>query len=389
MSRPLRLFVVAGEPSGDLLAGALVEAMRGLVPAGIELSGIGGERLQAAGLKSLFAMDELSVMGLVEVLPRLASLRRRLIETAEAVRRAQPDIVVTVDSPGFNLRLLGRLRGLPLRRLHYVAPQAWAWRPRRAAGLAGLVDRLLAVLPFEPAFFAGYGVEASFVGHPVVERIPAQGDRRGFLARHGLGDAGPILLLLPGSRRQELARHLPVLGEASAGLRHRFPRLRSVLPALPHLRAEIEAETRSWPLRPLIVTGEAERLAALAAGDLALAASGTVTLELGLAGVPMIVAHRLHPLTGLIARRMIQVPHVALVNLVLGRRVVPELLQSGCTGEAVAHAAGVLLGDSDAVATQRAALSGLRRRLLADSGEPPSLCAARAALATAMTATGR
>ena len=382
MSRRLRLFVVAGEPSGDLLGGALVEAMRGLAPFDIELAGVGGERLQAAGLHSLFPMEELSVMGLVEVLPRLALLRRRMLQSVEAVRQAQPDLVVTVDSPGFNLRLLARLSGLPLRRLHYVAPQAWAWRPERAAALAGLVDRLLAVLPFEPAFFARYGVEASFVGHPAVERIPIHGDRRGFVARHGLGDARPIVLLLPGSRRQELGRHLPVLGEASARLRLRFPRLRTVLPTLPHLAGEIGDQTKSWPVRPVIVAGEAQRLGAFAAGDLALTASGTATLELGLAGVPMIVAHRLHPLTGLMARWLIQAPHVALVNLVLGQPVVPELLQSACTGEAVALAAANLLGDEHAIAAQRDALAGLRSRLLPASGEKPSLCAARAALAT-------
>lgn len=381
MSPPLRLFIVAGEPSGDIMAAALVGALRDLAPGGVELRGVGGERLEAAGLRSLFPMEELAVMGLAEVLPRLPGLRRRLSATAAAVAAWQPDAVVTVDSPGFNLRLLAGLRGLPSRRIHYVAPQAWAWRPGRAAALPALLDRLLVVLPFEPAFFARYGVETLFVGHPAIERVPMHGDRRGFVARHGLGDAGPVLLLLPGSRRQELARHLPVLGRATAELRRRFPRLRAVLPTLPHLLAMVEAEIGDWPLRPVVIEGEAERMAAFAAADLALTASGTVTLELALAGVPMIVAHRLHPVTGLVARRLIDVPNVTLANLVLGRQVVPELLQSACRADRLVEAADSLLRDDRAIAAQRAALAEIRGRLAAGS-ETPSRCAARAVLET-------
>ena len=381
MSPPLRLFIVAGEPSGDIMAAALVGALRDLAPGGVELRGVGGERLEAAGLRSLFPMEELAVMGLAEVLPRLPGLRRRLSATAAAVAAWQPDAVVTVDSPGFNLRLLAGLRGLPSRRIHYVAPQAWAWRPGRAAALPALLDRLLVVLPFEPAFFARYGVETLFVGHPAIERVPMHGDRRGFVARHGLGDAGPVLLLLPGSRRQELARHLPVLGRATAELRRRFPRLRAVLPTLPHLLAMVEAEIGDWPLRPVVIEGEAERMAAFAAADLALTASGTVTLELALAGVPMIVAHRLHPVTGLVARRLIDVPNVTLANLVLGRQVVPELLQSACRADRLVEAADSLLRGDRAIAAQRAALAEVRGRLAAGS-EAPSRCAARAVLET-------
>jgi lipid-A-disaccharide synthase len=287
-----------------------------------------------------------------------------------------------VDSPGFNLRLLRRLAGLPMAKIHYVAPQAWAWRPGRAAALAGLADRLLALLPFEPAFFARHGVEATFVGHPAVERIPSAGEGRHFMARYGLGDAGPIVLLLPGSRRQELRRHLTIFGRAAALLRHGFPRLRPVLLAGPGMAPEIPAATGGWPLRPVLVTGEKERRGAFACAGLALTASGTVTLELGLAGVPMVVAHRLHPLTGLVAARLIRVRQVALANLVLGCAAAPELLQSACTAEAVAAEASRLLGDPAAAAAQRSAFLELCRRLTPAGGEPPSLAAARAVLET-------
>ena len=382
MSRPLRLFTVAGEPSGDIIGAGLIGALRELAPAGIEIAGVGGERLEAVGLRSLFPMEELAVMGLAEVLRHLPGLRRRLLQTVETVRQWRPDVVVTIDSPGFNLRFLERLRGLPLRRVHYVAPQAWAWRPGRAATLAGLVDRLLAVLPFEPVFFARHGVACEFVGHPAIERVSAQGDRRGFVARHGLGDAWPILLLLPGSRRQELARHLPVLGQATAALRLGFPRLRAMLPTLAHLGPTVREEIRDWPLRPVVVEDEAERMAAMAAGDLALTASGTVTLELALAGVPMIVAHCVHPLTAWLARRLIEVPHVCLANLVSGRQAVPELLQSECRPERLAAAAETLLRDERAAAAQRNALAGIRASL-AVGDEAPSRRAARAVLRVA------
>lgn len=379
--RPLRLFVVAGEPSGDILAAALVERLAGLAARPVELAGVGGDHLHGLGLRQLFAMQELAVMGLAEVVPRLPRLRRRLAETAAAVAGARPDLLLTVDSPGFNLRLLRRLAGLPLTKVHYVAPQAWAWRPGRAAALAGLADRLLALLPFEPAFFARYGVEVDFVGHPAVERVPSPGEGRHFLARHGLGDAAPVVLLLPGSRRQEWRRHLPIFGRAAALLRHRFPRLRAVLLAGQGAAAEMAAATAGWPLRPVLASGEAERRGAFACAGLALTASGTVTLELGLAGVPMVVAHRLHPLTGFIAARLIRVPQVALANLVLGRAVAPELLQGACTAEAVAETAGALLADEAAVAAQRTALRRIGSLLVPPSGEPPSLAAARAVLA--------
>lgn len=383
MSPPLRLFIVAGEPSGDMIAAALVAAMRAMSPWQIEVEGVGGAHLAAQGLRSMFPMEELSVMGLVEVLRHLPRLRRRLAETEAAIRRSGPDVVLSVDSPAFGLRLQRRLRGPPIRRVHYVAPQAWAWRPGRAAALADLVDLLLAVLPFEPAFFARHGVEARFVGHPVVERVPLHGDRRGFVARHGLGDAEPVLLLLPGSRRQEVARHLPIMGQAAALLRQRFARLRTVLPTLPHLAAEIGAEVRSWPLRPVLVTDETERMAAAAAADLAITASGTATLELGLAGVPMIVAHRLHPLTALAARRLVRVPHVALVNLVLGAGVVPELLQGSCRADLLADTATTLLRGSKTAAMQREALANLRSSLVPAGTEAPSAHAARAVLEVA------
>lgn len=376
----LRLFVVAGEPSGDMMAAELVRTLRTLAPGGVDLIGVGGEHLCGEGLRPLFPMEELSVMGLIEVLPRLRNLRRRLRQTIQAGHELSPDLILTVDSPGFNLRLLAGLRDSGLRRVHYVLPQVWAWRPGRIASLRGLADRWLAVLPFEPDFVAGKGIEVEFVGHPAVERIRPGEGRRSFISRHGLGDAGPILLLMPGSRRQELGRHLPMLGEVSSRLRHDFPRLRTVLPTLPHLAREVADAVSAWPLRPFVAASDGDRRAAMMAADLAITASGTATLELGIAGVPMIVAHRLHPLTAILARRMIRVPHVALANLVLGGAVVPELLQADCRADLVTATAGGLLRNYAAVAAQRESFSRLPALLQPGGREPPSLRAARAVL---------
>ncbi|MFW5680935.1 MAG: lipid-A-disaccharide synthase, partial [Pseudomonadota bacterium] len=282
----LKVFVVAGETSGDFLAARLLRALAPEV-GGLQLDGVGGEDLAKLGLESRFPMEELSLMGLAEIVPHLPRLIRRLGETAAAARAFEPDLVLTVDAPAFTLRVLHRLRDLDVPKVHYVAPQAWAWRPGRAAKLQDLVDRLLVVLPFEPAFFARYGVEAVDVGHPIVEQVPALPaffDR----TRH----APPVLCLLPGSRRAEIERHLPVLRGAVERLAKRFAGLRCVLPTPPARAAQVEAATRDWPA-PLVVEANPERrFARYAEADLALAASGTVGLELALARLPTVVLYR-------------------------------------------------------------------------------------------------
>ena len=370
----LRVFVIAGETSGDFLAAKLLAALAPQV-GGLELAGVGGTELAKQGLVSRFPMDELSLMGLAEIVPHLPRLIRRLGETAKAARAMQPDLVLTVDAPAFTLRVLHRLRGLEAVKVHYVAPQAWAWRPGRAAKLAHLVDRLLAVLPFEPAFFAGYGVDAVDVGHPIVEQVPALPaflDRR----RH----TAPVLCLLPGSRRGEIARHVPVLRGTVARLTTAFPDLRCVLPTPPARRAEVAALTADWPA-PLAIEAEpACRFERYAEADLALAASGTVGLELALARLPTIVIYRTSALTAAVVRRLVRVRHASLINLVADREVVPEFLQERCTAGHLAAAATELLTDHAAWQRQ---IRGLDRVALAlgAGGTPPSARAAAEVLA--------
>ena len=365
----LRVFVVAGETSGDFLAARLLTALAPQV-GGLELQGVGGAELAKLGLESRFPMDELSLMGLAEIVPHLPRLIRRLGETAAAARAMQPDLVLTVDAPAFTLRVLRRLHDLDAPKVHYVAPQAWAWRPGRARKLKDIVDRLLVVLPFEPAFFAAYGVDAVDVGHPIVEQVPAL---QAFLERRP--GSGTTLCLLPGSRAAEIGRHVPLLRATVALLRQRFPKVRCVLPTPPSRAAQVTALTTDWPV-PLMVEAHPERrFACYAEADLALAASGTVGLELALARLPTIILYRTSFLTAAIVRRLVRVRYASLINLVADAPLVPEFLQERATPTALAEAATALLTDPRAWQAQVNALDGVAKALGAGT-VPPSVRAA-------------
>ncbi len=367
--QPARIFMLAGEPSGDMLGGRLIRALRAEAGDTCELFGVGGARMREQGLESMFPMDELSLLGIAEVLPHLPRLARRLRQTAGEIARRRPDLVLTIDAPGFALRLQRRLTRLPLLRVHYVAPQVWAWRAGRAARLTRDLDHLLALLPFEPPDFERYGLACSFVGHPIVEEAGGRRDGPRFRRRYGIAAEVPLLCLLPGSRTQEIAHHLPVLKDAVALLWQQMPRLRLVLPTLPHLAAQVRCEVARWSLPVLVLEDREERFEAYAASDLVIAASGTVSLEVALAGVPLITIYKTGPLTGWLARRLITVPHVNLVNLILNRPAVPELLQEDCRPERIAARAARLLSDEQLRRDQQAALAeAVDRR--GGSGEP-------------------
>lgn len=384
-ARPL-VFLVAGEPSGDLLGGRLMDALHAATGGEIRFAGVGGETMGARGLRSLFAIDDLAVMGFAEVLPRLFTILRRMREVERAVAAARPDVVVTIDAPGFNLRLARRLRstGVPL--VQYVAPQLWAWRPGRARRLAGVFDRILALFPFEPSFFAALGVEAVAVGHPAVEAPPP--DARDLRQRLGIASAAPVLLMLPGSRGGLVRRMLPVYRDVAARLAAQIPGLAVLLPVVPATRAVVRAAVADWPGTVRVVEAPEDRRSALALASAAIAVSGTSTLELGLAGVPMAVAYRTSALSAALARRLIRVKHVALPNLVLQRPVVPELLQEDCTAEALARIAGDLLAGGETARRQRRDLAGMRE-MLGITGVPPSARAAREVLDVMARSAGR
>jgi lipid-A-disaccharide synthase len=377
------IFLIAGEPSGDALGARLMAALKRATDGQVRFAGVGGERMMAEGLTSLFPLTDIAVMGLTEVLPRLPVLLRRIRQTAEAVLQTAPAALVTIDAPSFGLRVADRVRsaGIPL--IHYVAPQLWAWRPGRARELAHRVDHLLALLPFEPEFFGKLGVACTYVGHPVLEDalLPASGPA--FRARHGIAADAAIVLAMPGSRIGLLGRMLPIFAGALERLHARVPNVHVVIPTVAGTEAAVRGVASGWRWPHTVIAGAAERRDAFAAAAAALTVSGTATMELAVAGIPMAVAYKVGRITEFLARRMIAVPHVAMPNLILGRAVVPELLQADCTPERLAVELARLL-EREGGAVQRRDLAEICRRLGLDEvkagGPTPSDRAARVVL---------
>ena len=376
---PPLIFIVAGETSGDNLAGRLIGALKRKTGGRIRFAGVGGPQSEAQGLKSLYPMSDLSVLGLAEVLPHLPRLVRRINQTTEAARSLAPDAVVTVDSASFSLRLAHHLRGTGIPIIQYVAPQLWAWRPGRAKKLGRRVNHIMALLPFEASFFAKYDIPSTYVGHPAIETGVDRGDGPAFRARHGLPPDATVLCVLPGSRSGEVRRLIPVFGEALLTLNRAYPDLRIVIPVAHAAAESVRAMTQDWPFQVVFAEME-ERFDAFAASDAALAKSGTVTLELALAGVPMVVAYKVTATTAFLVRRMgVSVDHASLVNLLAGRMVVPEFIQEECTAPQLAEAVAEILSSKEVRERQ---LQGFREvaKALGDPEPPPSERAAKVVL---------
>ena len=376
------LFLIAGEASGDKLGAALMAGLKQLAPE-VRFAGVGGPAMQAEGLQSLFPMEELSVMGLWEVLPKYRALKRRIAETAQAVTDLAPDALIGIDSPDFCLRVAGLARKANpgLRTMHYVAPSVWAWRPGRAAKMAPVIDHVLALLPFEPPYMQAAGMTCDFVGHPVVaEPVATAAEAAAFRAAHGIAADAPLVLALPGSRRGEVNRIGPTFDEALMRVRDRVPELRVVLPTVRGVAPLVREMSARWPVAPVIVEAPEDKRAAFAAADLALAASGTVSLELAASATPMVIAYDMAWLSRQIVARMLRVDTVTLVNLVSETRAIPEFLGPRCRPELIAPALLALLEDDEAQAAQREAMRLTMQRLGA-GGEAPGLRAARSVLA--------
>lgn len=378
------MFLIAGEASGDALGAALMEGLSQLAP-GVGFAGVGGPLMAAQGLDSLFPMDELSVMGLAEVLPKYRALKRRIAQTAQAIGAQAPDIVVTIDSPDFCLRVLkiARAANPRLPTVHYVAPSVWAWRAGRAARMARVVDHVLALLPFEPGAMRAAGMGCTFVGHPVATQpVATAAEAARFRADRGIAAGAPLVLALPGSRKGEVARIGPVLGASLARLA--VPGLRVVVPTVAPRAAQVRALVADWPGQPVVLdaaeTPAAVKRAAFAAADAAVAASGTVSLELAAADTPMVIAYRMNPISHAIIARLLRVDTVTLVNLVSETRAVPEFLGPQCRADRIAPALAALLRDGPERQAQHAAMR-LTMDRLGRGGEAPGLRAARAVLA--------
>jgi lipid-A-disaccharide synthase len=382
----MKLYLLAGEPSGDKLGGALLTALKMLQPE-VQLKGVAGPDMQAAGMDSLFPMDDLSVMGLAEVLPKYPELKRRLNQTVDDCLAFAPDALITIDAPDFSLRLAKAVRekNPNIKTIHYVAPSVWAWRAGRAEKMARHIDHVMALLPFEPPYMEKAGMSCDFVGHPVVsEPVASDAEAQAFRHSEGLDDA-PILLVLPGSRRNEVARLAPIFGETLRATLAQHPNARVVVPAAAPVASAVIDATANWPGRPLVLDprsdpqATARKRAAFKAADLALAASGTVSLELAASETPMVIAYDMKWLTWAIMSRMLKVDTVTLVNLVTGTQTIPEFLGPQCQPAPIAEALSKLLGDKTARAAQITAMSDAMKAL-GRGEDAPGLRAARSVL---------
>jgi lipid-A-disaccharide synthase len=371
--------LVCGEPSGDLLGAQLMEGLRQVTGGDVEITGVGGLAMQGQGLTSLFPLDATAVMGLREVVPKIPAILARVREASEFALKTRPDAVVLIDSPDFTHRIAQRLKRIDpsIRTINYVAPQVWASRAYRARKMARYLDLVLALLPFEAPFFERYGLKATFVGHPVIERAARMTGGADFRARHGIAPETRLLAVLPGSRTSEIRFILPVFRDAVAEIARRVPNLVTVLPTVPHVAARVRAATRDWPAPLHLIEGDAEKFAAFDAADAALAASGTVTTELALSGTPMVVGYKVGWLTYALALPLMNVRYITLVNVLLDREAVPEYLQARCTADALAGAVTTLMMDEGASQHERADLEEAATMLGKGAGAP-SLRAARA-----------
>ncbi|HZR88900.1 MAG TPA: lipid-A-disaccharide synthase [Bradyrhizobium sp.] len=377
-----RIFLIATEESGDRLGAALMKVLRQRLGDAVVFEGIGGRAMAREGLATLFPIEELSIVGLAAVVKQLPKILRLIRQTTDAALAAEPDVLVIIDSPDFTHRVARRVRArdpsIPI--VNYVSPSVWAWRQGRARAMRRYVDHVLALLPFEPAAYQRLaGPPCSYVGHPLTEQFATLRPNATEQARRD--SEPPVLLVLPGSRRSEVRHHLAVFGAALGNLRDQGVRFELMLPTMPHLVDTVREGIAGWPVAPTIVMGEADKRAAFRSARAALAKSGTVTLELAIAGVPMVTAYKVGELEAFILRRAIKVQSVILANLVIGQEVIPEFLQENCTPENLGRALGAILGDTPERRRQVEAFETIDA-IMSTGKEPPSVRAADIVLAT-------
>ncbi len=379
MTGPL-IYIVASEPSGDQLGAALMKALRAESHDQVRFAGLGGPLMVAAGLDTLFDVNDLALLGVFEVLPKARMVLKRVKQTVADIEAKQPQLLVTIDSWGFTGRIHQRLtkKNSPIRRVRYVAPQVWAWRPKRARQLARWIHHLLTLLPFEPPYFERYGLPATWVGHPVLEAGLAGGDGAAFRKRQGIASDRTVVGLFPGSRRSEVKKLLPIFKDALEHLADRYPNLHIVAPTVSTVAHEVYTASRDWKVPVTVVMENADRADAFAACEVALAASGTVSLELALAGVPHVIAYKVSPASALAFRMLAKTRSVNLVNILVGHEAVSERLQGRCKADILADDLALLLRDETRRVAQRADFAAALSKL--SPGDSPSRVAARTLL---------
>ena len=375
-----KIFLVATEESGDRLGANLMNVLRQRLGGAVRFEGVGGRSMAQEGLASLFPIEELSIVGLAAVAKQLPKILRLIRQTTEAVTEASPDVLVIIDSPDFTHRVARRVRArdpaIPI--VDYVSPSVWAWRPGRARAMRSYVDHVLALLPFEPEAYRKLGgPPCSYVGHSLIEQLGVL--RPDLDEQRRRDEAPPVLLVLPGSRRSEIRHHMKVFGETLGRLGAQDVPFELILPTMSHLQDAVRADVESWPVQPRIIVGEQEKRAAFRIAHAAFVKSGTATLELALAGVPMVAAYRGGSVEAWVLRRAIRVSSVILANLVLGENVVPEFIQEDCTPEKLVPALRDILADSPLRRRQIEAFAKLDA-IMSTGDQPPSARAAEIVL---------
>ncbi|MGL4394984.1 MAG: lipid-A-disaccharide synthase [Hyphomicrobium sp.] len=379
-AQPLRVFIVAGEHSGDALGGKLMTALQLRHAPGVTFAGVGGHDMQAAGLASLFAIEDVAVMGPLNILPALPRIVRRVYQTVDAALAFAPDVLVIIDSPEFTHPIAKRVRKrapqIPI--INYVSPSVWAWRSGRARKMRGYVDEILALLPFEPDAHARLGgPRCTYVGHPLIEQLDAMraADADALAARLGIAPTKKVLLVLPGSRRSEVDRLIGIFGGAVNLLGAQRDDIEVIVPALPHVHARISDAAKGWRVKTHLIGRADDKYAAFKLASAAIAASGTVTLELALAGTPMVIGYTVDPLMGIVLRRLLKTDVAGLANHVLGEKAFPELMQEACTADLIARTVAPLFEDSPERRAQLAALNAIAPRMDLHGGTPSAAAA--------------
>ena len=368
------IYIIAGEASGDQLGGWLIEALRHKRES-IKFHGIGGSAMRAQGLSTLFPMEELSLMGFAEILPHIFRIKRRIKETVADIEAKNPNIVITIDSPGFTFRVVEALRKrgkVPPKFVHYVAPTVWAYKPERAIKTAALFDHLLVILPFEPPYFSKTSLPTHFVGHAVAWWWKEKAQRLAFRTQHRIAEKAPLLALFPGSRKGEITHMMPLFRTTCETLKNNIPNLETAMLVRQEMLTVLKPYIENWPC-PLHITHHVEEKKSLfAACDAALAKSGTIGLECALAGLASVITYRAHPISAWYIRKRIRTPFVNLANILCREMVMPELLQEAATPTALADALLPLLNNEHSRSEQQRKLSIIPAMLGANEAISPS-----------------
>lgn len=381
-----KIFIIAGEASGDFLGAKLIEELKNIYGPDIQFKGVAGELMEAQGIKTLFPLSDLSLFGFFELIPHLRKIRRRILETVQAIEEFEPDMVITIDAQGFAKQIAKRIKHVKTFKLHYVAPTVWAWRHKRVWKYAKYFDHILCLYPFEKPFFRPTKLPLSFVGHPLVEQQgmldDLQSKKQELKEAFGLDKKDILLCLLPGSRKSEIKNLLPIFCETASNLYKKNNQLKFILPVVPHVSQEVEDEVKKWNL-PLTLVSKQEKEKAFIASDAAIAASGSVALELALAKTPFLIAYKINPLTIFLLKKLFYIGHVNMINIILDfmgkiedEVPVPEYLQDSCTVELIEKKIEELLNPDNSFRSYQIKASQEALSLLKPKQGTPSQAAA-------------